>query len=99
MQGARVVDQQVDPPEPLERLGRHALDLVGVAHVDRHGEGPNAECLHLGGDGEDGTGELLRRFGTLRRDHDIAPLPGQPDGDGPPDAPAGPGDDGDTALE
>src|SRR5262249_20850013 len=97
VQGARVVDQHVDPPEPLEGLGRHALNLVGVPHVDLHGEGAGAERLHLGGDREDGAGEFRRRFGALRRDHDGAPLPGQPEGDGPSDAAAGPGDDGDLA--
>src|SRR2546423_1123393 len=84
---------------PLSGVASLRVRLAGLTHVDRHGEGPCPKCLHLGGDGEDGTGELLRRFGTFRGDHDVAPLARQTEGDGPPDAPTGPGNDRDATLE
>ena len=34
-----LLTRQVDPPEALQRLGRHVLDLLGVPNVDLHREG------------------------------------------------------------
>ena len=72
VQRPRVIDEQIDPPEPLQRLGRHALDLLGVANVNLHRQRLRTQRLHLGGDREDRAGQLLRRLRALRRDDDVA---------------------------
>ena len=97
--GARVVDEQVDPPEALQRLGRHGLDLLGVAHVHLHRQRLRTQGFHLGGDGEDRAGQFLCRLGALRGDDDVAPGLRQAQRDGPADAPARPGHDGDFPLK
>ena len=94
-----VVDEDVDAAEALEGAGGDGLDLRLVAHVARHGQRPAAGRLDLGGDLVDRAGELLRRGLAARGDDDGAARPRQAERDGPADAAARAGDDGDSILE
>ena len=45
---AGVADEDVDPPEALDRPRHHRLDLAGVAHVGEHGLGRSRVRRHAG---------------------------------------------------
>ena len=87
-----LLTSDVDPPELLGRRLHQALELIELGHVGGHDERPAAQgpdpCRHL----------VEVRLGPRRQD-DVGPGLGQPDGDPPPDAEPGAGDDGHPAVE
>jgi len=47
MQGAGVIDQDVDPPETLHGSGNHGFDFIGVTHVGLDRQGLATERFHF----------------------------------------------------
>ena len=90
---SRVVDQNVDPTEPLHRLFDQPLRVGEEADIGLDGEG-----LTTGRDdlGDDGFG-LGRAIAVV--DHDGCALAGKLDGDGRPDAARGAGHNSDLVLQ
>jgi hypothetical protein len=95
----RVVHQEIDLPEPLERLRGRPLDRGVVPHVERDRQPPPPERLDL-------AHRLVNRPRQLRvgrhglgRHHHVAPLCRQPQRQDLPDAPRGSGDERDPILE
>ena len=82
-----VVDQDIQPAEPLDRLVDHLGRLPGVGGIDPHRhrvDAEGADPLHHRARG------LLR---LLVGQQDVEPVAGQADRDGRADAPARPRDD------
>ena len=88
---ARVVDQCVDPAEPLERAVDQVAHCRVVPDVGGHRERPCTQRLDL-------RGGLLRRLTASAADHDIGAAAGQVERDGPPDAGAAAGHQRDCAA-
>ena len=88
---AGVVDDEVDAAERQHRLGERGADLLGIGDVDgdRHGDVAVAD---LGRD-------PLGRLGVDVGDDDARSLGGEAVGDGPADARAGTGDEGDPRRQ
>ena len=88
---AGVVDEDVDAAEALERGVDQRLDLLGLAHVGRHGEALGAERLH-------GRPRLLQRLRAAAADHHRRAVAGQRERGRAPDPGAAAGDERDHGL-
>src|SRR5437016_1246200 len=89
---AGIVDEEIDAPERLHGSGHGLLHLPRVADVAGEGESLPPLRAHLGG-------HRLQRREPAAAGHDVRPDLGQLDGDGAPDALAGPRHDGDAVTE
>jgi hypothetical protein len=87
-----LLTKDVEAAEPVDCLAHHSLDVVAADHV--HSERERLAA---------GRGDLGRHPRRLRLvqvgDRDAGALMGQPEGDRPPDAAAGAGDDRDLAAQ
>src|SRR5262249_30085192 len=90
---ARVVDENIDPPECLFRFGQKPLDVRRLRHVRLHGNGPAPLALDLPDDA------VRPRFAGGVVHHHGRTLVSEVPGDGCPDALRSPGDDRDFTLE
>ena len=88
-----VVDQDIDPAEPLDRGRRHAGDRRLVGHVGNAGERAPTARLDLARHG------LGFRLAGARVDHDRRARRRQVVGDCPPDIARRAGDDGHAPVE
>ena len=84
--GAGVVDEDVDAAEFLERGIPHPLHVVEFAHVAAHRQRAAAELAHFLRRVVDGAGEARVRLVGLGGDHDVAALAGKRQRDGAADA-------------
>ena len=85
--GGRVVDQDIDLAEFAMRGIDEMLDVPGAAYMAGQRVNPAGAIFHFRGGLEEGL-----RFAAA--DHDGGAFTGEQFGDGPPDAAAGAGDDG-----
>ncbi len=99
LDGARVVDQNVDAAEGSHALCDGSLDLVLAAHVHDAGESLAARLLHLLGRRVDRPRELGVWLGSLRSNDDVRAIGSRAQRDGFSDAATGPGDEKGLSLQ
>ena len=99
LDGAGIVDHDVDAAEARRGLVERGLHRGFLAHVDLQSQRPPAGFLDLGGGGVDGAFELGMRLNCLGGDGDIGAVGGGLERDRQPDAARAAGDEQGLALQ
>ena len=99
LDGARIVDHDVEAAERCDGPLDRAFHLRLVAHIDRDRQGISAGFDDFLGGGEDGAGQLRMRLVGLGGDDNICAVTRGAQRDGKPDAARCAGDEQGAALE